>query len=77
MTNFQLTVLILIVGNAVMNLFFHLKIISLLKKKQSSSVIHSDLEKQENHEYDLQYRLENFQKMKFSNIQPKSRLTKP
>lgn len=77
MTNFQLTVIFLIVGNAVMNLFFHLKMISLLKKKKSSTVIHSDLEKQEKHEYDLQHRLENFQKMKFSNIQPKSRLTKP
>lgn len=50
--------------------------ISFSKKKKIQNSVQTDDKKQDYYEYDLQHRLENFQKMKFASMQPKSRLQK-
>jgi hypothetical protein len=76
MTNFESVALLLLIGNLIMNFFLLRKMIFLLKKKKMQNSVQVDDKKQDYHEYDLQHRLENFQKMKFASMQPKSRLPK-
>jgi hypothetical protein len=76
MINFESAILLLTVVNTVMNLFLSIKVISFSKKKKIQNSVQTDDKKQDYYEYDLQHRLENFQKMKFASMQPKSRLQK-
>lgn len=70
--------LVLMLISAIANIISVIVFRSYLNKiqKYSISMVDHDEKKQNYHEYDLQHRLENFQKMKFANLQLKSRLTK-